>query len=93
VEDVGTGVGYDTCSSSMALNLRLLGSPGGEDEKGSKAGSNEGCRVWFGREAGVLLECEFRGLGRLGEVSMMVNCGAQSLKSCVKGTTRVGCQC
>jgi hypothetical protein len=45
VEDVGTGVGYDTCSSSMALNLRLLGSPRGEDEKGSKAGSNEGCRV------------------------------------------------
>lgn len=62
----------------MALNLRLLGSPGGEDEKGSKAGSNEGCRVWFRRETGVLLECEFRGLGLLGEVSMMVNCGAQS---------------
>jgi len=49
VEDVGTGVGYDTFSSSMALNLRLLGSPGGEDENGSNAGSNEGCRVWFER--------------------------------------------
>jgi len=45
VEDVGTGVGYDSCWSSMALNLRLLGSPGGEEENGSNAGNREGCRV------------------------------------------------
>jgi hypothetical protein len=45
VDEVAAGVGYEMLSSSMALNLRLLGSPGGEDEKGSKAGSKDGCRV------------------------------------------------
>lgn len=74
VEEVGAGVGYDTCSSSMALNLRLLGRPGGEEEKGSKAGSScEGCRVRFFSERGVVMECELRGLGLLGERSIMDN--------------------
>ena len=62
----------------MALNLRLLGKPGGEEEKGSNAGSKEGCRVRGARGTGALLECEFRGLELLGEDSMVVNCGMKS---------------
>lgn len=68
VEEVGAGVGYEMRSSSMAVNLRLLGRHGGDDEKGSKAGSSsEGCRVRSGRALGVVMEWEFRGLGLFGD--------------------------
>lgn len=78
VEEVGAGVGYDTFSSSMALNLRLVGNAGGEDENGSKAGSNEGCRVRKGRCGEGVFECESRRLDLVGDMSIMVNCGTKT---------------